>query len=144
MQGTKFLTTLLKNCLLPILKWYLVIFNMKISEMRQMAELQKSVIQNNKQHGKGFVIEETKNIFLEDNQTKYFCCKKEDIGKALINFGIGINKWKSNRNMEQEEFIGSFYTHLIEVIRNLEKIILQQAQEKRDYQAVRNFVILDI
>jgi hypothetical protein len=39
-------------------------------------------------------------------------------------------------NVKQQQFLGVFHAHLLEVIRNLEKIIIAQAQEKRDNQAV--------
>ncbi|XJO74599.1 hypothetical protein BDV3_005400 [Batrachochytrium dendrobatidis] len=63
---------------------------------------------------------------------KIFSCKKEDLGQAIVRLATHLNQWKSDRALEQEGFIGALYGHLLDTIRNCERIILFQMQEKRD------------
>ncbi|KAJ3313302.1 hypothetical protein HDV04_002286 [Boothiomyces sp. JEL0838] len=64
---------------------------------------------------------------------RVFACKKTDLGQAIVNLAVNLNKWKSDRVIEQEKFYAALTTHLIEMFRNCERIILHQIQEKREF-----------
>ena len=72
---------------------------------------------------------------------KIFSCRKEDLGKAIVNFALQMNKWKTDRTGEQQKFIAALHSHLLEIIRNCEKIIVSQAQERRESLSVFLFYI---
>jgi hypothetical protein len=103
--------------------------------MKNNSDMQKTPNSVGK-NSKAAAEEPSRNVVLDDNMNKLFCCKKEAIARALVTFGININKLKADKNVEQNQFVGTLQCHLIEVIRNMEKIILAQAQEKRDNQVV--------
>ncbi|KAJ3322787.1 hypothetical protein HDV06_002648 [Boothiomyces sp. JEL0866] len=63
---------------------------------------------------------------------RVFACKKTDLGQAIVNFAVNLNKWKADRIIEQEKFYAALSTHLVEMFRNCERIILHQIQEKRE------------
>ncbi|KAJ3269943.1 hypothetical protein HDV01_000789 [Terramyces sp. JEL0728] len=74
---------------------------------------------------------------------RIFACKKTDLGQAVIssnfqivNFAVNLNKWKSDRVIEQEKFYAALSTHLVEMFRNSERIILHQIQDKREINKV--------
>jgi hypothetical protein len=64
---------------------------------------------------------------------RIFACKKADLGTIIVKFATRLNNWKNDRRTDHESFFGALHAHLIEMIRNCEKIISQQAQEKREH-----------
>ncbi|KAJ3000741.1 hypothetical protein HDV02_003543 [Globomyces sp. JEL0801] len=63
---------------------------------------------------------------------RIFACKKTDLATVVINLAVRLNKWKSDRSIEHEKFFAALNAHLIEMIKNCEKIIIHQSQEKRE------------
>ncbi|KAI8906770.1 hypothetical protein EDD86DRAFT_192926 [Gorgonomyces haynaldii] len=107
--------------------------NALIQELRsiEVAAIAKS---NAKGNQKAAVDEATMRLNIIDDK-RIYACKKEDLAKAVLQMAAQLNKWKQDRTMEQQKFMGALDTHLFETIRNCEKIILQQSQEKREQQA---------
>ena len=68
----------------------------------------------------------------EFDHKKVFVCRKEKMAEAIMKFSTSLNRWKSDRVSEQDQFLASIYAHMLQTIKNCEKIILFQAHEKRN------------
>jgi hypothetical protein len=63
---------------------------------------------------------------------RVFACKKVDLGRVIANFAVRCNRWQSDRSLEHDRFYGALYSHLIEMFKACEKIVVHQNQEKRE------------
>ncbi|TPX37057.1 hypothetical protein SmJEL517_g00863 [Synchytrium microbalum] len=66
------------------------------------------------------------------NDNSNFTCTKAALSHSILKFSTHLGRWQEKRRGEHENFLGTLYGRLLEMIRNAEKVIENQQQEKQE------------
>ncbi|KAJ3033498.1 hypothetical protein HDV00_006314 [Rhizophlyctis rosea] len=66
------------------------------------------------------------------DENKVFVCTKDALSQAIVKLGLQVSKFQEKRKTEYDNFMGTLYSRMLDLVSYGEKLVRYMAQERKD------------
>ncbi|KAJ3056732.1 hypothetical protein HK097_004593 [Rhizophlyctis rosea] len=71
-------------------------------------------------------------VMIPLDEHKVFACTKDQLTQAIVKLGLQLSKFQEKRKTESDNFMGTLYSRMLDLVRYGEKLLRYMAQERKE------------